>query len=234
MILVGTTMTGFACASEDTSLSWLANAEAMREATKDEVQFFAALETDARGLGPFERVIARLDELGGLFHTFSYDDGRTSVDTSNRLWHLCMGRDLVTNRAIDSGASHLLYLDADVVVLADSIEKLLELNGPLVGGHVGTYNLSGPPVEGYPAEWDVQRHWNTAGFLLVERSVFRTLRWRYDGEGGMTDDPTYARDAREFLGLDTYVRHDVVGTHMPQSIVPIEHRHEPEILKVHR
>jgi hypothetical protein len=80
-------------------------------------------------------------------------------------------------------------------------------------------------VPEYP--FPVQSHMNTAGFLLIAREVFRRLRWRFDLEAGLTDDPCYYRDAKELLGVPTYVRKDVIGRHWPEAIPPLEDRYGP-------
>jgi hypothetical protein len=123
------------------------------------------------------------------------------------------------------GASHILHLDADMCPPGDCLPKLLAMRHPLVGGEVPTYNLHGPVVPEYP--FPVQSHMNTAGFLLVAREVFRRLRWRFDLEAGLTDDPCYHADACDLLGIPTYVRKDVRGRHWPESIPPLEDRYGP-------
>jgi hypothetical protein len=225
MILAAATMTCFALSAEPACLSWLNTAEQLRESHPDGVDFFAAFELDARGIAPFQPVTDRLTELGGTWWTYTYDDGRTEVTSGNRFGHICAGRNLIADRAVTAGASHILHLDADMEPPADCLPKLLEMNHPLVGGEVPTYSLRGPYVPGYP--YAVQEHMNTAGFLLVARSVFRRLRWRFDLEAGLTDDPCYHLDAKELLGVPTYVRKDVIGRHWPESIPPLEDRYGP-------
>ncbi|WP_213451575.1 hypothetical protein [Rhizomonospora bruguierae] len=222
MIVVGATMTGFATGRPETCLSWLRTAEALADSHPDGVRFFAALELDGRGRPPFEPVFNRLHRLGGEWWTFTLDDGRTEVTSGNRYSHICAGRNLITDYALSAGASHILHLDADMCPPPDALPKLLTLDHPLVGGEVPTYNLRGPAVAQYP--FRVESHMNTAGFLLVERSVFRRLRWRWDMDAGMSDDPCYHADARELLGVETYVRKDVIGRHWPENIPPLEGR----------
>lgn len=262
MIVIGSTMTRFATGRPETSLSWLDTAEQIRESLPDtDIRFFAALELDAHGLQPFGLVLDRLSDLGGAWWTYTLDDGRTEVTSGNRYGHICAGRNLVTDYAQSAGASHILFLDADMRPPGDCLPKLLELNHPLAGGHVPTYGLTGPAIPGnyvhngnghpdyaagtrcshgstgwnqcasynwadqhsYPREWDVQEHMNTAGFLLVQRDLFRRLRWRWDLDAGMTDDPCYHADALA-LGVPTYVRHDVIGRHWPEQIPALEAR----------
>lgn len=220
-IVVGTTLAAFATDDPDTSEAWLRNAEAII-ASHPDVRYFAALQVDARGLDPFRWVLRRLGDVGGDHWAFMLDDGRTEVTTANRLRHITMGQNLVTDYAVDTGASHLLFLAADLEPPADCLPKLLEVDHPLVGGECTTYGLHGHDVGGYP--FPVQRHMPTAAFVLIAREVFNRLRWRYDPVEGRSDDPCYHFDARTLLGVDALVRKDCVGRHHPDAIGPVETR----------
>lgn len=181
--------------------------------------------------------------------TFTLDDGATTVDHSNRLRRICTGRNLITERALTMGADWICFLDTDTRPDPTWPEKLLEMRWPIVGGEVAAYhgpNGLGPwgetsltempwttatlcgvdrdwtPPDREPWRFPVTQHWNTAGFLMVHRSLFRRLRWRHDEiDGALTDDPCYAEDA-ERLGFPTFVRQDCEGSHEPLS--PLERR----------
>lgn len=226
-IVVATTLTGFAMESEDTWASWLINAEAIK--ASHDVTYFAAIETDARGEDPFRRLCDRLSGLDGDWWTFHLDDGRTSVTTANRLRHITVGQNLATDYALsDKDVTHLLFLAADLEPPADCLPKLMELDHPLVGGHVPTYCLDGPVVSpwehGAGDLADVRRHMATAAFVLIRRDLLRYVRWRWDLDAGMSDDPCLHHDARTFHGTETLVRHDVIGRHHPEAIGAIETR----------
>jgi hypothetical protein len=225
MITVATTLTGFAMDSEETWGSWLINAEAIID-SHPQVSYFAAIETDARGLEPFAPLIDRMAEIGGNQWQFSLDDGRTSVTTANRLRHITMGQNLCVDAALSAGASHLLFLAADLEPPADCLPKLLEVDHPIVGGHVPTYCLSGPRAKGrwIGADYEVRVHMASAAFILIRRDLLRFVRWRWDVDAGRSDDPCMHYDARTFHGVETLVRHDCVGTHHPENIGPVEHR----------
>jgi hypothetical protein len=180
------------------------------------------LELDARGLDPFAPLLDLLADAGGEHWTFHLDDGRTEVTTENRLRHITMGQNLATEYAVSCGASHMLFLAADLEPPADCLPKLLEVDHPMVGGEVSTYCLSGPDVDGYG--FPVQAHMPTAAFVLIAREVFNRLRWRADGEAGMSDDPCYHHDAATLLGVEALVRKDCVGIHHPIRIGAIETR----------
>lgn len=254
MIVVGSTLAAYVMNDEDTWGAWLRSAEAMAEATEEEIRFFVAIEVDRRGLQPFEPLLKRLTEIEGNtragvlvdWWTYDLDDRRTSVTTANRLRHLTMGQNLVSEYATAEGASHLLFMAADTMPPADAIPKLLEMDLPLVGGHVSTYAFGGEVqyvhvIEGFGSRGPTQRkyreendqavegipvliHFPTAAFVMIERDLFKAIRWRVDVELGMTDDPSYAYDAEVFFGVTPCIRLDCVGRHFPEAIGPIESR----------
>lgn len=224
-VVVVSTMAPYVTDQPDTCLAWLYTAEGLRaEAEKVgcEVDFFAALEIDGRGLAPYAAVLARLAEIGGAHWTFSLDDGSTVKSTSSRLRFITLGQNLTVDYACANWATHLLFMAADCEPPADAIPKLLEVDWPIVGGHVATYGLGGPLVEGYP--FPVQQHMASAAFVMLRRDLFRFVRWRWDIDAGMSDDPCLHYDALQLHGFPTYVRHDVVGRHYPECIGAVETR----------
>lgn len=236
-IVVATTLTTFAMDDPDTWGSWLLNAEAIRQSHPDGVAYFCAIETDARGEEPFRPLCDRLSGLDGEWWTYHLDDGRIAISTANRLRHLVAGQNFATEYALaDKAVTHMLFLAADLEPPVDALPKLLELDHPLVGGHVPTYCLDGPAVRGawddYAGTIDVREHMATAAFVLIRRDLLRYVRWRWDLDAGMSDDPCLHYDARTFHGVETLVRHDCVGIHHPESIGPIESRgHDLTVLR---
>lgn len=221
MIVVGSTLAPYKV--DGSELDWLKSGEEFLD--RDPLtHFFAALELlPNRGPAVFARLRTRLNALGGTSWAFSLDDGEEELTSENRLTRICMGRNLITEYACRVAASHILFLDSDLSVPGDSIEKLLEVDAPIVGGDVPTYCLHGPSDLSRHA-FPVERHWNTAGFLLVRREVFKRVRWRHEHfhMTGLTDDPCYAWDA-ESLGFgETLVRKDLIGHHVP--LIPMEKR----------
>lgn len=230
MILVATTTIAYKC--DGTELSWLKNLQ-----DYPDVKYFASLQIDSRGLEPFAKLITRLGEIDGDWWQFSYDDGSSHITGNNRVQRICAGRNMISDYGVRPNAESyepfewILFVDSDMEIPSDSIKKLLEINWPIVGGEVPPYALSGPEVERHQARiwledgavwpkegwkqpfgFPVQQHWNTAGFLMVHRSLFRRLRWRVDPDAGMTDDPAYAWDALQ-MGWPTLVRKDLIGQH---------------------
>lgn len=234
-ILIGTTIPPFKVEKGE-DVHWLNGAEKMIEETLPNIEgdlyFFAALEVDARGMGVYESLLSRMKELEQDrvhidYWTFSIDDNDTHINGANRLIRICTGRNLVEEYACrNTSISHILFLDSDLKVPSSSINKLLEMKHPVVGGDVPSYCLGGPWVEKY--DFPVKEHWNTAGYLLVERQVFRKVKWRADLEAGASDDPCFAADCIAMGFGPTYVRKDLIGIHPP--LAPLEARgHDLEI-----
>ena len=215
---------------DGSELSWLTEIDRFREQAKargHELQVFAALELDARGIVPFGRLVAALQRIGGAYWTYNLDDGAVRIDSANRLARICEGRNLCIEYAQrNRPADFILYLDSDVLPDRDTIDKLLavaDLGYRQVGGEVPSYVLGGERVPGVDLPLE-QRSYNTAGYLLVHRDIYRRLRWRWDWDAGMTDDPCWFADARQFLGVPCIVRTDCVGRQQPEVLVPIEQR----------
>lgn len=232
MIVVGTTLAAFVMDQEDTWVSWLRNADAVREyaaTVGHDVRYFAALEVDARGITPFHPLLDRLADLHGEWWTFLLDDGRTQVTTANRLRHITMGQNLVTDYAVSTDAAWLLFMAADCQPPDDVAPRMIEMGHPLVAPNIPTYCLSGPEVPGYP--YPVQDVMASAACVFINRDVFRRLRWRWDSVDG-SDDPCYHKDAIDLLGVRTHVRQDVTARHFPEAVGPIEGRGHD--MRVHR
>lgn len=229
MIVVGTTLAAFVMDQEDTWASWMRNAEQIKASHLPGIKYFAAIQVDARGLEPFQPFLARLAAIGGEYWTYSLDDGRTEVTTNNRLRHITMGQNLVTDYSVAARATHLLFMAADCMPPDDCLPKLLEMGHKFVAPFITTYGLLGPDVDGYG--YRVMDAMPSAACMLIERSVFKRLRWRWDYEDG-SDDPCYWLDARELLGVRAHVRKDLLAKHYPEAIGAIETRgHDMRVAK---
>lgn len=224
-ILVATTCAAWKASGEDAeaeTFSWLAHADDWREQL--DVTFFAAVQVGQGREDRLDPLVTRVISLGGSVWRFSIDDGEDAVNSDNRLIGITTGRNLAhewANRHLD--VSHILFLDTDTTPPVDAIEKLLELDHPIVGFNVPQYVLSGPDV---PGPWEpgaVREHWNTAGALMITREVAMALRWRWQVAGPrMTDDPAFQADAVARGFGPTWTRHDIQGSH--RSLVPVEVR----------
>lgn len=228
-VVVGTTLTTFAMQDPHAWGSWLRNAErqqAMAQAAGHELTHFAAIETDARGLEPFADLVNAIDSIGGEWWTYTLDDGRTKVDMGGSRWrHITMGQNIVTEYCQSRpDVDWLLFLAADCAAPSDIVPRMLEMRHPLCAPYITTYGLRGELVESYPAEWGVEDAMASAAAIWIARDVFRRIRWRWDLDERMSDDPCFHHDARTLLGVPTHVRHDVLAKHYPEAVGDYEAR----------
>lgn len=236
MIVVATTIHAYVMDNPDHWSSWMKNAEAVKEHYSRfgewaGVQYFAAIQMDARGLEPFVPFLERLNEIGGGFWTYTLDDGRTQVTTKNRIRHITFGQNLCNEFAMSThGCTHMLFMAADCMPPDDVIPKMLELDHPLCAPYITTYGLRGDKVESYP--FHVENAMASAAAIFMDRRVFSSIRWRWDFDKNMSDDPCFHHDALHYLGIPTYVRHDCIARHFPEAVGAIETRGHD--MSVHR
>lgn len=225
------------------ALAWLSNIDDLTDDAWDagaDPLVFAALEVDQRGLHVHSRVLDKFRQLSipATHWTFSIDDDQTEVSSAGRLHRICAGRNLIHEYALVSKVDWILFLDSDIQPDAATVSKLLAMNYPIVGGDIREYCLKGDPVTAAPVwtdwkgdlihgpgtyDFPVQSHWNTAGYLMVHRDVFRQFRWGHDAyDSGLTDDPWTQNLALRSAGYHTLVRKDCVGKHKP--LRPMEER----------
>jgi hypothetical protein len=238
MILVGSVTTAHKL--DGTETKWLTYAEQIAASHPDGVKFFIAVELDSRGFyEAYNSLLDRLSEVRAEVWTYTIDKTPFSskayeITTRERFVRIATGRNLVTEVGITSGASHILFVDTDTEPPADALPKLLAVNRALVFGHVPTYCLDGPRLPLMPG--DTRQHWSSAGFVLVQREAFRRVRWGWDPDDQMTDDPAYARDVTVVgTGLNhdwaPVTRHDCVALHYPEVIGPLETRGTDRFLR---
>jgi hypothetical protein len=209
-------------------------------------KWFAAFELDERGLEPFQSVIEALKEVNGDYWTYTINDMQSKVTSHNRWIRIETGRNLIrefTQRSRITSGHHwgedctelnqgvvnyqaVLYVDSDTTLNVDIVEKLLEVDRPLVGVNVPDYGLSGKVVSQDPP---IQEHWTTAGMLLVNSPAFYDLPWYHNAYLNLSDDPTFQslaerlpqRDAQNNLSEPfgmTWVRKDINAHHKGQLI----------------
>jgi hypothetical protein len=219
--------------------SWIENSEQIRGSVPGtRVEYYCAVELDGRGMEPyFDAGWTRaMGKAGVLFETFTYGSGRTAIETDSRLKHICMGRNMIAQYAIqDPSVTHILGLDGDVAPPPDILPNLLAVDYPLVAAKIPTYCMRGPRLainprnekHVYSARWQIEdTQMSSAGAWLIEREVFQSLRWRTDPALGLSDDPAYLHDIKKVLGVDPPIlqRGDTIAHHWPAAIGPIETR----------
>jgi hypothetical protein len=247
--VIGTPLVGWKCDAKE-HLSWINNRIEIINKFPN-VKWFSAFELDHRGIEPFVDVIEALREVNGDFWTYSINDMQPKVNSGNRWIRIETGRNLIREFAqrhrVTSGHhwgedcteenigvinyQAVLYVDSDIVLTAEIIEKMLEVDRPLVGANVGAYGLSGKVISSNPP---IQEHWTTAGCLLVNSPAFYDLPWFHNSWLNLSDDPSFQSVAERLLRREgvnnmedtygmTWVRKDVNVIHAGR-LSPVEER----------
>lgn len=234
-------------------MAWLSDLDKIREKFPN-VVFFTALEIDNHGLDSYGYFIDQLHELDIKYWVYYINDGEPEVTSSNRWIRIETGRNLIRefaqrNRIMvghhwgeDASAANaeaknveaILYADSDMIISLEIVEKLLEVDHPIVSVDVPAYGLRGKVVNASPR---IEEHWNTAGVLLVNSPAYYDLVWSHNSYLNLSDDPTFQSHAVRMLrregveNLDTtygetWVRKDIQAQHIGQ-LVPVEQRNIP-------
>ena len=253
-IAVACTLAGYKCEPTRDPMeseAWLSNIQAWRDEGHD-IEVLAVLQTGQGHDDAFQPLLSRLAAFEAVVWTYSVDDGENSITSGTRIPYICIGRNLAHEFAIrNRDVTHLLLVDSDVEPPPDGLTKLLAINHPIVGGEVPTYGLYGPQLfctqhrtngtwavfneggtlvqegleeEPFPEDAVIQLHWNTAGALLIQREAFLRLRWGWNPDQGMTDDPFFQNMAVDLGFGQTWVRKDSIWAHWPDCIGPLEGR----------
>lgn len=249
--VIGTPLVGWKCDRKE-DMTWLENRiEIMNKFNN--AKFFAAFELDHRGLDPFSRVINALNDVHGSYWTYTINDYEEQVTSSNRWIRIETGRNLIrefaqrqrvmsghhwgeqTSQSGTVNYDAILYVDSDTTLNSDMIEKMFEIDRPLVGIDVPAYGLKGKLINKNPK---IEEHWTTAGMLLVNSPAYYDLPWYHNAYLNLSDDPTFQslaerlreRDSNNNLYSEygmTWVRKDIKSDHKGQ-LVGVEQRKIPK------
>lgn len=134
-----------------------------------------------------------------------------------RLPGIVTARNMCIDYALINQATHILFVDSDVIIHEGGVEKLIALNKGLCGGLVpgrGSHshvNYVFAQKRGLERKGDllICDH-GTAGYMLVSREVFGQLRFRWGDDFEMpqmlSEDPAYALDWWRISG-ERYIVH---------------------------
>jgi len=224
-------------------LAWLENVQEIKE-TFPNVKFFAALELDHRSAEEAYGVfLNELKSIDADYWTYSLNDWEEDVTYSNRWIRIEMGRNLIREFAqrlrktsgwewggdteqFNQGVvnySAILYVDSDMIINSTMIEKMMEVDRPVVSVDVPAYGLRGKVVNNNPR---IEEHWNTAGLLWVNAPYFYDLPWYHNNYMNLSDDPTFQHLLERLYG-QTWVRKDIQALHKGQ-LVGVEQRNIPK------
>jgi hypothetical protein len=247
--VIGTPLVAWKCERKE-HLAWLKNYEEIVNSFPN-AKFFSTFEIDYRGIEPFKDVIEVLEKIKGNYWTYSINDFEANVTYRNRWIRIETGRNLIrefAQRKRIVGGNHwgentykdnigvsnydaVIYVDSDMYITKNIIEKMFEINHPLVSVNVPAYGLKGRVINESPR---IEEHWNTAGILLVNSPAFYDLPWSHNAYRNYSDDPTFQLHAQRLIQFEseesygmTWVRKDISATHMGQ-LVPVESRNIPK------
>jgi hypothetical protein len=221
---------------------WLSDAAAIKESFPN-AKFFAALELDHRSVEEsYGNFIQELVRVGGEFWTYSINDKEEEVNHMNRWIRIETGRNLIREFAqrkrrlkpphwgeeVDQisfvNNEAVLYVDSDIELTKNVVEKLFEVDHHIVSADVPAYGLRGNVVNQNPR---IEEHWNTAGVLLVNSPHFYDLPWYHNAYMNLSDDPTFQHLAERLYGRQTFVRKDIKVAHRG-ALTPVEQRNIPK------
>ncbi len=200
------------------------------------------------GNGAWEQPQANV--LGGILH----------VDTTTLAWSIGfrnllfpgqflpvagmpydMARNTVCMRALEVGASHVFFLDSDVIPPPDAVMRLLAHNQPVISGmYCRRSPPAGVPVMIKNGQWVTEFTPNSvvevdvvgAGCLLIRRDVLEKLPpcrtgshwfdWRVNMRGAgvipdaecMSEDFTFCLQCRKELGIKILVDTSIACKHV--------------------
>jgi len=139
-----------------------------------------------------------------------------------RLAPIAVARNMCRTFAHATGASHLLFIDADVIPPSDVIPKLLAMDHCLVGGVVpgrGCHSKC-QYIFGEQRRFDhngiqvIEVDHGTCGCMMIERRIFNDITFRYSNDDGLSEDPAFTHDVKRVFGENMWLREDVVCTHV--------------------
>lgn len=146
-VLVASTVAAHCCDGM-TEFRWLTHFDAWVDRG---YHFFLAMQTGQGHDSKLSFLRGELDTditLGrATVWKYSVDMGEPVVDSNSRLPGICMGRNLAHEFAVRGDYTHLMFIDTDVMPTEDGVERLLEVNWPVVGACVPSYCHFGPRLQ---------------------------------------------------------------------------------------
>lgn len=156
-----------------------------------------------------------------------------------RLVPICMARNMCTEAALGLHCEYLMFVDGDMTVAPDTVERFLETankyNRPVVFGHVqgrndhkhAEYVFGGKHGLVELGDGVVELHHGNIGFALIHRSVFEKLRFRHGphitDNSLQSDDPNFISDAVHALGMAWPVlARNIKAFHKDEEVLPFD------------
>lgn len=240
--VIGTPLVGWKI-DRNEHLTWIQNIVNIKSKFPN-AKFFVALELDSRGIEPYTQFVELLKSLNIDYWTYSINDFNEDVTFRNRWIRIETGRNLIREYAQRKrviGGNHwgedtqkdniginnydaILYVDSDMMLDVIHIEKMFEIDRPLVGVNVPEYGLKGKIINENPR---IEEHWNTAGMLLVNSPAYYQLIWGHNAFLNLSDDPAFQYISEKIGWGQTWVRKDIDANHKGQ-LIEVEKRNIPK------
>lgn len=221
-ILVGCTLVPWKCEKNE-HLDWLKNSLEIKNKFSN-IKFFVSLEVDSRGLNPFLDVLRMLGAIGGEYWTFNINDHRKKVTSQNRWIRMETGRNLIREFAQDgtwpedgrepgpiTKYSSILYIDSDIELKLEHLEKMLKIDSPIVGVDIPKYKLNGNA---------------SIAMLLINAPAYYDLPFYHNKYEMINDDKKFIKTAEEKYGK-IYVINDI-DLNLSDEYLDIEYRDIPD------
>lgn len=150
-----------------------------------------------------------------------------------RLAPIVTARNMAIDFALSRNATHLLFIDSDVIPHPGGLEKLLSLDKDLCGGYVpgrGAHShvkyvfgsKRGIADYGESIECD---H-GTCGYMLISRRAFGMLRFRWGDDPEvpgqlLSEDPAYCEDWYRISGERFWIHKEATADHVDDPRHPL-------------
>ncbi len=158
------------------------------------------------------------EEHAQFIRSHGYEVLRNAEKTADRIDAIIKNRNIIIQRAIEKGYGCLLFLDTDVLVPEDIIEKLLSHDNDIVSGvYLGGQMIKrrmrlAPVIYDFTEKKDYVKHIPVErvlegdffeiaacgfGCCLIKREILEKVTLRYNKELGGGEDFPFCKDARD-------------------------------------
>lgn len=188
------------------------------------IHYYVNIETGDEGDAIWGKVISMLE---ASHQPFDYDIWRSfgswnkrgeKDQDGSRLEPICIARNMARSCAIKNNATHLCFIDSDVVPNEPTgIQMLLRDDFPICGGVVPGRGVHSSakyifhPAGNVPGrDYLLRCGHGTMGYVLIQRSLFSVLPFRWGPHPArkdlmMSEDPCFAADAAYYREVPYWI-----------------------------
>lgn len=147
---------------------------------------------------------------------------------STRGYNTSENRNWIATQAVNNGSTHLFFVDDDMILPPDTLDRLLDHNKDIVGAVYNTkYEVQAPVIEYLDEKSDMEIFKCGAigtGCLLIKTEVFKKVpqiwfnyEWNPNGSVRMSHDWYFCHKARQF-GYEIFADPLLQVKHIGQKI----------------